>query len=169
MCTAKLCVWITDFGHSCRIIDQDTWFVHIVDCEGNVLKWCGREYRNIEAKCGHVEIDVPPGCYSVFASHTGNTTGTSFGNRLSHVQIVRVNCGDEACVTLFTPTLWFCGTWFATAVQMNIPRLAKAGVDREVANNAVKAVQRLLDGIPIDPFTANLQAFQREPGKKGLK
>lgn len=168
MSTAMLNVWITNFGDPCHIIAEhppEHWYVHVVDCEGRVLNWCGRNYRNILAKCGHAEIEVPPGCYTVFASHTATASGTSFGNRLTHVQIVRVNCGDHACVTLFSPTLWFCGNWFTSAVQMYIPKLEKAGVDKQIAANAINAVQKLLEKIPIDPYTAALQVFQREEGK----
>ncbi|HTQ79903.1 MAG TPA: hypothetical protein VMM92_07900 [Thermoanaerobaculia bacterium] len=163
MCTAKLCVWITAFGHPCEIVNTaDQWYVHVVDCEGNVVQWCGKEYRNLHARCGHLEIEIPPGCYSVFASHTPNTSGSSFGNRLTHVQVVRVNCGDEACVTLFSPTLWFCGNWFTNAVSIYRPKLIQHGVEEQTLTAAIESVSRLLAKIPADPFSANLQKLERE-------
>lgn len=164
MCLATLCVWITEFGEPCQIMKErpnEKWFVHIVDCEGKVLEWCGRKFRDIETKCGHVEIKVPPGCYAVFASHSRKGEGVGeFGNRLTHMQIVRVNCDDQACVTLFSPEGWFCGTWFAAAVRGQATLLTRLGVDREVIRGAVTAIDRLLEKIPPGPFAKNLQAFQ---------
>jgi hypothetical protein len=165
MSTARLNVWITEIGDPCHIIDHDQWFVHIVDCEGRVLKWCGRTYRDIPTKCGHAEIEIPPGCYAVFAGHTPKTTGTSFGNRLTHVQIVRANCGDHICVTLFSPSLWHCGTWFKAAITQQAAGLAKAGVDDRTANVVVDAVQKLLAILPCDNFTKNLEVFQQAAEK----
>src|SRR5947199_4787300 len=101
---AKLNVWITRFGDACHIDDKEPYFVHITDCGGKVLEWCGKKYAGLPAKCGHLEVDIPPGCYSVFASHTPGATGPSFGNRLTHVQVVRANCGDHVCVTLHAPS-----------------------------------------------------------------
>lgn len=34
MSTANLNVPITNFGDPCHIEDKETWFVHILDCEG---------------------------------------------------------------------------------------------------------------------------------------
>lgn len=173
MCTATLCVWITEFGDPCHIIKEragERWFVHIVDCEGNVLEWCGRRFRDIEAKCGHAEIKVPPGCYAVFAGHSreGEGDGT-FGNRLTHVQVVRANCDDRICVTLFSPDLWYCGTWFAAAVRQQTTGLLKCGLDRQAVKGALTAVDLLLGKVPVPAFAKNLQAFQERtpPRAKG--
>jgi hypothetical protein len=171
MSTAMLNVWITEIGDPCHIIkpsqqDPRGWFVHVLDCDGQVLEWCDRKYRDIPAKCGHAEIEVPPGCYTVLASHTpgaGEINGIPvFGNRLTHVQIVRVNCGDHACVTLFSPTMWHCGTWFKAAIAQEAAGLAKAGVNRDTAKAAITAVDKLLGQMKIDPFTQNMQALLNE-------
>ena len=164
MSTANLNVWITGFGDPCHIEDKDNWHVHIVDCEGKVLEWCGRKYSFIPAKCGHVAIDIPPGCYAVFAGHSSKPSPIHpFGNRLTHVQVVRANCGDHVCVTLFSPTMWFCGNWFAHAVTTQLAELQKANVDPKIATAAVQAVQALLAKIPIDPFTEHTRVFEQEP------
>ncbi len=167
MCTATLCVWITEIGDPCHIVTErpgEKWYVHIVDCEGNVLQWCDRKYRDIETKCGHAEIQVPPGCYTVFASHSreGEGVGT-FGNRLTHVQVVRANCGDQICVTLFSPALWFCGTWFAEAVRQQTNGLIKLGVEQQTVKAALTAIDQLLEKVPVDGFAKNLQAFRERP------
>ena len=169
MSTATLNVWITEIGDPCHIINpppDEQWYVHIVDCDGKVLTWCSKTYRDIPTKCGHAEIEIPPGCYTVFASHSKKGEGVPpFGNRLTHVQIVRANCGDHVCVTLFSPSLWFCGTWFAAALQQHATGLARANVDPRLAKTAITAVQEVLHAMKPEPFAANLEAFQDKPTK----
>jgi len=167
MSTGNLNVWITGFGDPCHIEDKETWFVHFLDCEGRVVEWCNRRYSFIPAKCGHAQIEIPPGCYAVFAGHSPQGQGVPpFGNRLTHVQVVRINCGDHACVTLFSPSLWFCGTWFAHAVLTQLGALEKAKVDAKTASTAVNAVQELLGQIKGDTFTENMrQVLEQEPRK----
>ena len=82
-------------------------------------------------------------CPTPFASHSKEGQGVPpFGNRLTHVQVVRANCGDHVCVTLFSPSLWFCGTWFRAAVEQQLNGLTKARVDPKVARGAIDAVQK---------------------------
>ena len=168
MSTATLNVWITNFGDACHIVDRENWFVHITDCNGKVLKWCNRKYSFIRTKCGHVEIEIPPGCYSVFAGHSGRGEGVPpFGNRLTHVQVVRANCGDHICVTLFSPSMWHCGTWFAEAVHTQIGRLEAADINVGLAKEAVEAVRRFVDVLEPDTFAQNtLFAFKEARQKR---
>ncbi len=169
MSTAKLNVWITARSDACHIDDQDRWFVHITDCRGRVLEWCGRKYSFIPAKCGHVEIEVPPGCYTVFAGHSAGPGGfPPFGNRLTHVQVVRANCGDHVCVTLFSPSSWHCGTWFAQAIRTQMERLEAGGVDPELAFGVVEAVRKFTDALQPDPYAKRtLFAFEDEEPREG--
>jgi hypothetical protein len=176
MSTATLNVWITEIGDPCHIIkpnpdpvtgDPLGWFVHVLDCDGKVLEWCGTTYRDIPAKCGHAEIELPPGCYSVMASHSPKGVGVPpFGNRLTHVSVVRVNCGDHACVTLFSPSIWNCGTWFKTAIQDHTAVLVKGGMKAEVARGAVAAIDAFLKQVKIDPFTQNMEVLQKPATKE---
>lgn len=170
-CTAKLCVWVTEYGEPCHIMQTEQFYVHVTDCHGDVLKWCDRTFSFIPTKCGMVEIEVPPGCYSVLATHTERKEGTDpkheFGNRLTHVQVVRVNCGDHACVTLFAPTLWHCTSWFAAAVVTQTAGLEKAGIDPETIQAAVAGAQGLLEKLPKkDNFAAKVvDMMHRGPQK----
>lgn len=155
MSTATLNVWITRIGDPCHITDLE-YFVTVVDCEGKVLEWCGRKYSFIPAPCGHATIEIPPGCYAVFAGQDPRGIGIPpFGNLLTHVQPVRANCGDHVCVTLFAPTLHFCGTWFQQAVQGIINVGGFKGVEPNLPRAAVQAVQALLDKVSTDEFTNN--------------
>jgi hypothetical protein len=161
MSTANLNVWITNVGDPCHITDKE-YFVHVFDCEGKVLEWCGEKYSFIPAKCGHATIEIPPGCYAVFAGQDPQGVGIPpFGNWLTHVAVVRANCGDHVCVTLFAPSLHFCGSWFGNAVLAQLAGLRAVDIDPELAMAAVRGVQALLDKITVDPFTANtLRALQ---------
>ena len=165
MSTANLNVWITRIGDPCHI-DDGVWFVHVLDCEGRVLEWCRKRYSFIEAKCGHVQIEVPPGCYVVFASAGPGVP--PFGNQLTHIQVVRINCGDHACVTLFSPSMHFCGTWFAHAVAAQLAGLEKVKVDPKIARAAVEGVQAFLGKITPDQFTENMRrVVEQEPKERG--
>lgn len=156
MSTARLNVWVTALGQPCRIDQAHQWYVHVLHCNGEILTWCGQKFTNILTRCGHAEIDVPPGCYVVCATWSPGTSAESLGNHLTHNSIVNVRCGDHACVNLFSPTLHNCGTWFTQGVRDAI-QLGR--VDQAVAIRAVDAVQALLAQVPQDPFTANTKAL----------
>ena len=94
MSTAKLNVWVTRVGDPCHIDSEHQWFVHVLDCDGKVLEWCGTRFMNIETRCSHAEIDVPPGCYTVCATWSPGTSSEHLGNHVTHLQVVRVNCGE---------------------------------------------------------------------------
>jgi hypothetical protein len=165
MSTARLNVWVTQVGKPCRIDSERTWFVHILHCNGEILEWCGRRYVNLKTECGHLDVEIPPGCYTVVAtwspSHDPNNVPTSLGNHISHLSIVRANCGDHVCVTLFPPTFHFCGIWWLTAVADAVKMDA---LPREVADRAREAVEAALEATEqrIDPFTTTMQKSLRQ-------
>jgi len=168
MSTAKLNVWVTEVGNPCKIDMLHQWYVHVLHCDGKLLNWCDKVYTNLKTKCGHLEIEIPPGCYMVCATWSpaplGQSTPTSLGNHISHLAAVRANCGDHVCATLFPPTFHWCGIWWLTALQETVAlkRLPRGADD--AANNAVKAVDALLKLIPPDDFTKNmLQINQNRP------
>ena len=164
MSTATLNVWVTEVGEPCKIDMEHQWFVHVLHCDGTALNWCDREYINILTKCGHVEIEVPPGQYMVVATWSPGQpkNPTQLGNHLTHLQIVRVNCGDHACVTLFPPTAHFCGWWFIRALR---DAVALDALDRGVADEAYAAVERVLDALPANEFTeATKRLGEQRPG-----
>lgn len=162
MSTARLNVWITRFADACHIHDDpnEIFYVHIVDCAGNPLVYCKKPYTFLKAECGHLEIDIPPGCYSVFAGHTPRTPTDKryqpFGNQLTHVQVVRANCGDHVCVTLFAPGMHWCGTWFAHAVKTQYAVLEHANIDLKLARAAVTAVEAFVTKLEPEPFALNV-------------
>lgn len=166
MSTANLNVWITRRGDACHIDDNTTYYVNITDCLGHPLVWCGKRYIFLPAKCGHLQVDIPPGCYTVFASH--NPGGIPpFGNLLTHVQVVRLNCGDHACVTLFAPGLHYCATWFKVAVEQQIEALGQNNVDAKLARETVAAVENFIAKLAPEPYAVNvLRVIEEGPPKK---
>ncbi len=171
MSTAKLNVWITARADACHIDDKEQYYVHITDCHGNPLMWCGTTYTFLKTTCGHLEVEIPPGCYTVFASHTPRESVADqyqpFGNLLTHVQVVRANCGDHVCVTLFAPGMHYCGTWFKLAVETHYGVFDNANIDAKLARNAVNAVGAFLAELQPEPYNVHvLRTFEQGPPKR---
>ena len=176
MCTATLCVWMSRMGRPCEIEDKLTHFVYVLGCDGKPLEFCDKTYVGMPTKCGHLEVEIPPGCYVVGAVHaSGGLVGNppSLGNHLSHIAVVRANCGDRVCVTLFDPSFHFCGTWLGAAINTHLhggggrlPRELVAAL-----RNAAPAVEALVKAAPQDGFVLNqakaLAARPQEPTRKG--
>lgn len=99
-------VWIHDQADPCKISDE-TWFVTVTYC-GASVEWSGTTYTFIEAKCGHLEIELPPGCYVVFASRfvfvPCNPIPFNWIFISSHFALVMVGCDQIACVHLYNPS-----------------------------------------------------------------
>jgi len=91
---------------------------------------------------------------------------TSLGNHISHLSMIRANCGDEVCATLFPPTFHWCGIWWLVALRetMALKRMPKeAGRAAEIA---VKAVDDLLKLLPQDEVTKNMMRLTENRPKK---
>lgn len=171
MSTAKLNVWITEKGNPCRIDNNPQkrrdlkepiqLFVYVLHCNGQILEWCGTKYVGLQAKCGHLSLEIPVGCYLVGAvESTGRDAAPGkalphLGNHLTHIAIVRANCGDEVCVTLFNPTFHHCAHWLGTAIKNHLA-VGGAGLQQEAnaaMRNTARAVEELVRVLPPDPFT----------------
>ena len=157
--TARLQVWTTGIG-SCEITEEEQ-YVHVLHCDGRILEWCDTRYTNQPTKCGHVELEVPPGCYIVCATlgegREDSDSPGSLGNHISHVALVRVNCDDHVCVTLFQPDFEHCGIWWLRALEQHMSR---GGVDPDVGREAARAVGRVLETVPRTTLTENMMAIE---------
>jgi hypothetical protein len=100
----------------------------------------GWYYDNVPAGDGHVEIEVPPGCYVLVGSmHTWYAHGILFGNWYTEHAIVQASCGQDVCVTLYAPTKAKCGIPLADFV---IPLLVQQQIiKRDDAERAVEAIR----------------------------
>jgi hypothetical protein len=100
---ATLNVWIGDRDDPCKITPEDGWFVVIVNCGRQLVKWCDLE-NPTPARCGHAEVALPPGCYIVFAAKSWDVThgGELIAKDVTNATQVTVSCHDTACVHLYT-------------------------------------------------------------------
>jgi hypothetical protein len=143
---AKLNVWVRDKDFPCKPDMRWKWSVDVFVCDGTPLKWCGTTYYGAhETWHGHVEIEVPPGCYIVRA----RTGSKGHHNLFTHATMVIVRCGDTACVNLVPPGVWTCGVQFNMALEFQ----AKTGnIPRGLAERAMEANCAVLEHLPRDMF-----------------
>jgi hypothetical protein len=143
---SKLDIWVSDTDDPCSVSPR-TWYVTIYDCDGRVLEWCGRRYVVLPAFCGHLEVDVPPGCYYIKAVWSFSFIGgIYYVNHFTDAAIVQVGCEQHACVKLFNPSIHRCGTIIVRAVQDLV--LQKA-VKPEAAAKQEAAMKEVLKGVPV--------------------
>lgn len=142
---AKLNIWVTAIDDPCTI-DNRTWYVTIYKCDGKVLEWCGKRYVVMPARCGHLEVEVPPGCYRINAVWSFSVAGgVIYVNHFTDSTVVQACCDEHLCVTLFNPSIHRCGTIFLRAVQDLVQQNA---INQELAQPVQQAVQRLLAATP---------------------
>ncbi len=155
MSTGMINIFVSDVADACG-----TWSGNgratVFDCNG-ILTWpCGRfrpggatalqpvpngSYRNLPFRCGHLEVEVPPGCYWVVAGSVNPASNFIHLNYTTHVGIVQVGCGEDACVKLYNPTIRLCWNWFLAGLQI----LAARGGDPAINPEAVRRVEEMVE------------------------
>lgn len=144
------------------------WSVAVGHCNGKTLNWSEGRYRfnrddkwtpipfhtpaglntagwwyeMIPTRDGHVEIEVPPGCYTVVGSmHTWFVNGVLHGNWATDRGIVQACCGEDVCVTLYASSMQPCN---AILFEFVIPMLIKnKAIGKQEGEAAVKALRAL--------------------------
>lgn len=112
-----LSIWISDLDKACDISPR-VWYVTIYDCHNNPLVWCGKTYAVMPAHCGHLEVDVPPGCYRISAVWSYyKVNNLVYGNHFTDSAIVSIKCTETVCVKLYAPILHRCGLVFSQAAK----------------------------------------------------
>lgn len=170
----KMNIWVSAMDNPCGIDDKRTWYVTIYDCDGNVLEWCGKKYVVLPAKCGHLEVEVPPGCYYIKAVWSYSIAGGIFYvNHFTDAAIVQACCDQTVCVKLFNPSLHRCGTIVLRAIKNLVQQKAiKPEIARihEGALNAVLAVvPRPLKGFELDHLDEIEKMVREQEGKQERK
>ena len=144
---ARLNIWITDLGHPCKMAQRD-WVVAIAGCDGKVLEWCGRTYDSVPAPCGHVDLEVPPGCYVIRASaHTWWAEGHLIGNWATDRAVVQACCDEHHCVTLYAPSVMAC---WVPLFEIVLQVMADKG---KVPREALQALRTVNEAIAKQPAT----------------
>ena len=154
---AKLNVFVSGIDDPCGLDDR-TWFVTIYTCDGNVLEYCGKRYVVLPARCGHLEVEVPPGCYYIKAvwGFTVVTPGLVYrANHFTDAAIVTACCEQTVCVKLFNPSVHRCGFIYVRALQDLVLQEAADGAAVERVAGAVERLDGELQeklGPPPRPF-----------------
>lgn len=143
------------------------WVVAVSHCDGRVLNWSEGRYRfhredpwtpiplhtppggkagwwydSVPTRDGHVEIEVPPGCYVLRGSmHTWFLNGLLYGNWATDHAIVQACCGDDVCSTLYAPSAPAC--WIPL-FDFVIPLLVRNGILKPEAGRAAEQIKNLL-------------------------
>jgi hypothetical protein len=167
---AKLNVWISGIDDPCGIDDR-TWYVTIYDCDGNVLSWGGRNFVVLPAIHGHLEIEVPPGCYYLKAVWSFSFKGgIYYVNHFTDAAIVQAYCEQTSCVKLFVPGVHRCGTIILRAIKNLIEqKVVKPDIVRqhEAALNAILAtVPKPVKGFELDHLDEIEKMAREHEGKQ---
>jgi len=172
---SKLNVFVSGIDDPCTV-DNRTWYVTIYDCDGNVLQYCGKKYVVLPARCGHLETEVPPGCYRIIAvwGFTVVTPGLVYrANHFTDSAIVTVCCEQTACVKLFNPSAHRCGFIYVRALMDLVAQKAIAPDLARGVEEAVDKINRQI-GQPVKLFELGhmdeikeLVAKQERAGQKG--
>lgn len=149
------------------------WVVAVSHCDGRVLNWSEGRYRHhhedkwrpilkhtppgeppgekegwwydsIPTRDGHVEIEVPPGCYIVRATmHSWFVNGVLYGNWATERVIIQASCGKDICATLYAPSAIACSV---PLFEFVIPLLIKNQIiNREKAKVAIDAMKAIFN------------------------
>ena len=169
MSVSRLNIWVSEVADACG-----TWNgagqMTVLDCNG-VLRWeCGRflhpdgkwvqvpdgEYRHLPFRCGHLEVELPPGCYWVLAGYTIPLTSHIHFNGTTHVGIVEVGCGEHACVKLFNPTAKLCWDWARIGLRL-LAANPDARVDAQQVAEAERMVEAVFENVEPHPIEGTIE------------
>jgi hypothetical protein len=144
--TGKINIWIAEGGNPCGISETGgynvPWVVAIADCRGKTLHWCEQDYINLVTKCGHLEVEVPPGKYILRAAQAMNPEGT-WCNLLTDTGVVTVSCGETVCVTLFYSTWSGCHSLWEWTLEEALRVNILGNMTAEVIKPAIEAHRKL--------------------------
>lgn len=172
---AQLNVAVSELDKPCRKSGR-TWYVTIWNCDGSILEWCGRQYVVMPAKCGHLSVKLPEGCYYVSAVWSFSETASGYqANHFTDRALVTVKCNECTCVTLFNPHVHRCGSILVRAA-------GDLAADPGNAFNGAQftalqaAIQPLLDAAPqlgaafeLDPQIDALAMLRQQVVQAGLE
>jgi hypothetical protein len=139
--------------------------VNISYCSGETLEWCNQTFGSLEAPYGHLEIEIPPGCYVVHAFRIVFIPGAPFPWIIwnSHFAMVMVECDEKACVHIYNPT-----------ARQSVHHSGKAGwlvaeelkVPQEKAQRMFDAANSLLEHLPKTDRDEALEQAAQEAASK---
>lgn len=153
------------------------WSVAVAHCNGKVLNWSEGRYRfrkddpwipipkhtppglneagwwyeMVPTRDGHVELEVPPGCYVVVGSmHTWFVNGGLRGNWATDRAVVTACCGEDVCATLYASSMQPCNV---ILYEFVIPMLVRQGaIKPAAAEEATRAMKALYNPDELSDF-----------------
>lgn len=150
---AKLNIWVSAPNEPCQTYDGDC-LIHIFDCDLQPLKWGGRIYKDLKAKYGHLEIDVPPGCYLIIAQIIIGPIKEEYYKITSHSAVIQARCDEVTCTKLYFAYL----KPEINVIGHEIGRLLKHKlVKAEICNKAIEALKALSDSMPDPPKSIDFE------------
>lgn len=147
---ARVNVWVSEMDDPCGV-SQRTWYVTFYDCHGRVLQHCGTRYLLMPAPCGHLDVEVPPGCYLVKAVWGYSVVVPGQVYRVNHFTdagIVEACCDEHTCIKLFNPSVHRCGTIYALAVNDLVRHGLVPTAQGQELGDRINAVNALVQGEP---------------------
>lgn len=168
------------------------WVVAVSHCSGEVVNWSEGRYRfrsddpwtpidlhtppggttagwwyeSIPTRDGHVQIELPPGCYVVRATmHSWFVHGRLYGNWATERAVVQACCGKDVCATLFAPSAAAC---LIPLFEFVLPLLEQhdVGLDPAALKRAGEAMRNVLGPEAASPFEqAELETLRRAHGR----
>jgi hypothetical protein len=160
-------VWIHDQFSPCKISDE-FWYVNVSYCSGEFLEYCGKTYHGLDAKCGHAEFELPPGCYVVqaFQLHLIPIPRNKVLKPVitySNSALVMVECDARACVHVYNHSFWW---WIFLGRQMGWLLAQEKGAAGEKARQFADAADALLAHLPKSGHDEALERAAQETGAK---
>jgi hypothetical protein len=165
MGVGRLDVWIADLADPCKISNND-WRVTVTDCKNQVIQWCDNDYFAVLARCGHVELELPPGCYMV----TGTLILPTFPLPQppspppfpwiiyrTHVGILTLGCDERACVRLFAAT--YRRGWRDILLATHLLARQDA-LPQDVADQVARAMDAALQNAPRTEADAEFEKLE---------
>lgn len=183
----KLNIWISDVADACGIWnpkeDAKGQKITIFDCDG-IFRWeCGRYracdaswqavpnglYQNLPSEHGHLEAELPPGCYWVIAGGATPNPHYIHLNYTSHIGIVQVKCGETTCLKLFNPSIRTCWNWFRFGLLANADQRLWDKRQLEIINRIDKLAGELLQKEPMTPTDKEIEKVLKHLRKSAEK
>lgn len=184
MSTSILNVWITSLGDPCSIANDrglpHAWVVAVSHCDGSVVNWSEARYRfhsddawtpvpqhvvaggkeqgwwcdSIPTRDGHVEIELPPGCYVLRGTmHSWFSHGVLYGNWATDRAVVQACCGKETCATLYAPSAPACSI---PLFEIVLPLLVREKVITQAqGKRVIDAMKEVFKPEDASPFEQN--------------
>jgi len=178
---AKINIWVSGEADACGVWAGEGE-ITVFDCKG-VLEWpCGRFlspegewrpvphglYKDLPFKCGHLEVEVPPGCYWVIAGYVSQPRPPIHLNYTTHVGIVQACCDETACVKLYNPTIRLCWDWFWAGLRV-LNAVGERKIDREKLAQLESIAKELFEGVPQLPIEAAIESIFEDLVKTATK